>query len=161
MDQSRNFPANQAPRNNQTAPPKNIVDTAIAGGHFNTFAGAIQAAGLADTLAGKGPYAVFAPTDEAFKALPSGAYDALLRDSAKLMAVLNYHIVGPLHAKEVKSGEVSTLRGSTLTVAGSSSHLRVNGARVKHADLVMTNGVVHGIDVVIVPKDWELLAAAA
>jgi uncharacterized surface protein with fasciclin (FAS1) repeats len=103
---------------------------------------------------------------------PRGAHDTergvhshlhvLLRDSAKLEAVLNYHIVsGHYMAKEVKSGEVMTLQGSTLTAAGSSSDLRVNGARVKHADLVATNGVVHGIDVVIVPKNWQLLAAAA
>jgi uncharacterized surface protein with fasciclin (FAS1) repeats len=162
MDQSKSVSGNEAIRNNQTAPTKNVVDTAIAAGHFNTFAAAIKAAGLADTLAAKGPYTVFAPTDEAFKALPSGAYDALLRDAAKLKAVLNYHIVsGHYMAKEVKPGEVMTLQGSTLTAAGLSSDLRVNGARVKQADLVATNGVVHGIDVVIVPKNWQLLAAAA
>ena len=84
MDQSKSVPGNEAKRNNQTAPTKNVVDTAIAAGHFNTFAAAIKSAGLAETLAAKGPYTVFAPTDEAFKALPSGAYDALLRDAAKL-----------------------------------------------------------------------------
>ena len=162
MDQSKSVPGNEAKRNNQTAPTKNVIDTAITAGHFNTFAAAIKSAGLAETLAAKGPYTVFAPTDEAFKALPPGAYEALLRDSAKLKAVLNYHIVsGHYMAKEVKSGEVMTLQGSTLTVAGSSSDLQVNGARVKHPDLVATNGVVHGIDVVIVPKNWQLLAAAA
>jgi uncharacterized surface protein with fasciclin (FAS1) repeats len=105
---------------------------------------------------------VFAPSDEAFKALPVGAYDALLRDSAKLQAVLNYHVVpGHFLAKDVKSGEVMTLQGSTLTTAGSSSDRQVNGARVKQADLVATNGVVHGIDVVILPRTWQLAAAAA
>jgi uncharacterized surface protein with fasciclin (FAS1) repeats len=162
MDQSKSVPSNETSRNNQTAPTKNVLDTAIAAGHFNTFAAAIKAAGLTDTLAAKGPYTVFAPTDEAFKALPSGAYDALLRDSAKLKAVLNYHLVsGHFMAKDVKPGQLMTLQGSTLTAAGSSSDLRVNGARVKQADLVATNGVVHGIDVVIAPKDWQLLAAAA
>jgi len=162
MDQSKSVPGNEAKRNNKTAPTKNVIDTAIAEGHFNTFAAAIKSAGLAETLAAKGPYTVFAPTDEAFKALPSGAYDALLRDSAKLKAVVNYHIVsGRFTAREVKSGELMTLQGSTLTAAGSSADLRVNGARVKEADLLATNGVVHGIDVVIVPKNWQWLAAAA
>jgi len=161
MDQSNSVPSKEATRNNQTVPTKNVVDTAVAG-HFNTFAAAIRAAGLAETLAAKGPYTVFAPSDEAFKALPSGAYDALLRDPAKLKSVLNYHVVsGHFMAKDIKSGQVMTLQGSTLMAAGSSSDLRVNGARVKQADLVATNGVVHGIDVVIVPKDWQLLAAAA
>jgi uncharacterized surface protein with fasciclin (FAS1) repeats len=162
MDQSKSVPSGEATRNNQTAPTKNVVDTAIGAGHFNTFAAAIKAAGLSDTLAAKGPYTVFAPTDDAFKALPAGAYDALLRDSARLKAVLNYHLVaGHFLAKDVKSGEVMTLQGSTLTTAGSSSGMQVNGARIKQADLVATNGVVHGIDVVILPKNWQLLAAAA
>jgi uncharacterized surface protein with fasciclin (FAS1) repeats len=162
MDQSKSVPSTESTRNNPIPPAKNVLETAIAAGHFNTFAAAIKAAGLADTLATKGPYTVFAPTDEAFKALPSGAYDALLKDSAKLKAVLNYHVVpGRFAAKDVKSGELMTLQGSALTAAGSSSDLQVNGARVKQADLFATNGVVHGIDVVIVPKNWQLLAAAA
>jgi uncharacterized surface protein with fasciclin (FAS1) repeats len=162
MDQSKTVPGKDAMRNNQTAPTKNVVDTAIAAGHFNTFAAAVGAAGLTQTLAAKGPFTVFAPTDEAFKALPSGAYEALLKDSAKLKAVLNYHVVaGHYMAKDIKRGEVMTLQGSTLTAAGESSDLQVNGARVKQADRVATNGVVHEIDMVILPKNWQLLAVAA
>jgi uncharacterized surface protein with fasciclin (FAS1) repeats len=113
-------------------------------------------------LAAKGPFTVFAPTDEAFKKLPAGAYDALLKDSAKFKAVLNYHVVpGYLMSRDVKSGEVMTLQGTALTAAVSSSELRVNGARVVRADLAATNGIVHTIDAVILPKNWQLLAAAA
>jgi uncharacterized surface protein with fasciclin (FAS1) repeats len=162
MDQSNSVQGKDATRNNQTAPTKNIVDTAIAAGHFNTFIAAVRAAGLTDTLAAKGPYTVFAPTDDAFKALPSGAYEALLKDSARLKAVLNYHVVaGHYMAKDIKRGEVMTLQGSALTAAGESSDLQVNGARVKQADRIATNGVVHDIDMVILPKNWQLLATAA
>ena len=162
MDQSNSVPSTEATRNKQTTPMKNVVDTALAAGHFNIFAAAVKAAGLADTLAAKGPYTVFAPTDDAFKALPSGAYDALLRDASKLKAVLNYHIVaGHFMAKDIKRGEVMTLQGTPLMAAGEPSDMQVNGARVKEADLVATNGVVHGIDVVILPKNWQLLAVAA
>src|SRR5205085_3001306 len=151
-----------AARNSNTAPVKNIVDTAIAAGNFTTFAACVKAAGLTEAFAAKGPFTVFAPTDEAFKRLPSGAHDALLRDSAKLKAVLNYHVVaGYFRAGEVKSGEVMTLQGSTLTAVASSTDVRVNGARVTQADLAGTNGIVHAIDAVILPKNWQLLAAAA
>ena len=162
MNQSMNTPARETARNTQTVPAKNIVDTAIAAGNFTTFAAAVKTAGLTDALAAKGPFTVFAPTDEAFKKLPSGAYDQLLRDSAKLKAVLNYHVVaGYFMTRDVKSGEVMTLQGSALTAAVSSSEVRVNGAHITQADLVATNGIVHGIDAVILPKDWQLLAAAA
>ena len=157
-----NTPAREPARNTQTGPAKNIVDTAIAAGNFTIFAAAVKTAGLTDALAAKGPFTVFAPTDEAFKKLPSGAYDQLLRDSAKLKAVLNYHVVaGYFMTRDVKSGEVMTLQGSSLRAAVSSSEVRVNEARVTQADLVATNGIVHGIDAVILPKDWQLLAAAA
>ena len=162
MDQSKNAPVRETARNIQTGPANNIVDTAIAAGNFTTFAAAVKASGLSDALAAKGPFTAFAPTDEAFRKLPSGAYDALLRDAAKLKAVLNYHVVsGYVMAREMKSGEMMTLQGSTLTAAVSSSEVRVNGARVTQADIVATNGIVHGIDAVILPKNWQLLAVAA
>ena len=151
-----------AGRNINVPPSKNVVDTMIAAGKFVSFAACVKAAGLTDALAAKGPFTIFAPTDEAFKKLPSGAYDALLKDSAKLKAVLNYHVVsGYVMSRDVKSGEVMTLQGTTLTAAVSSSDLRVNGARVVQADIAATNGVVHTIDAVILPKNWQLLAAAA
>jgi uncharacterized surface protein with fasciclin (FAS1) repeats len=112
-------------------------------------------------LTSKGPFTVFAPTDEAFQKLPPGALDALLKDTAKLKAVLSYHVVaGHVEAKEAKSGELATLQGTTLTAVASSSGLQINGARVKQTDIAATNGVIHAIDAVIVPKSWELRAAA-
>ena len=162
MDQSKSLPAGEAARNSNTGPTKNIVDTMIAAGHFTTFASAVNAAGLTDQLAAKGPFTVFAPTDEAFKKLPPGGYDSLLKDVGKLKAILNYHVVsGYFTARDVKSGEVMTLQGSPLTTAVSSWDVRVNGARVTKADIVTTNGIVHAIDAVILPKNWQLLAAAA
>jgi uncharacterized surface protein with fasciclin (FAS1) repeats len=161
MEQSKNTSANQEASSPHTPPTKNIVDTVAAAGNFTTFLAAIKAAGLASTLASKGPFTVFAPTDEAFKELPPGALEALLKDTAKLKAVLSYHLVaGHVAAKDVKSGEVMTVQGSPLTAAVSSSGLQVNGAHVKQSDIAATNGIIHGIDEVIMPKSWHLLAAA-
>ena len=162
MDRSNSVPTGDAARNTNTAPTKNIVETVIAAGNFRTFAAAINAAGLTAELAAKGPFTVFAPTDEAFKKLPAGAYDSLLRDTGKLKAVLNYHVVsGYLMARDLKSGELATAQGTSLTAVVSSSDVRVNGARVTKADIVATNGIVHAMDTVILPKNWQLLAAAA
>ena len=113
-------------------------------------------------LKGKGPFTVFAPTDEAFKKLPVGAMDALLKDSAKLKAVLNYHVIpGHVPARDMKTGDVMTLQGSPLKAVVASSDVQVNGAHIRGEDIVATNGVIHAIDTVITPKDWQLLAAAA
>jgi uncharacterized surface protein with fasciclin (FAS1) repeats len=162
MDESKSVPAGQAVRNTNTTPTKNIVDTMVDVGHFTTFTAAINAAGLSPELAAKGPFTVFAPTDEAFKKLPAGAYDSLLKDAGKLKAILKYHVVsGYFMARDLKAGEVSTLQGTPLTAVVSSSDVRVNGARVTKADIVATNGIVHAIDAVILPKNWQLLAAAA
>jgi uncharacterized surface protein with fasciclin (FAS1) repeats len=162
MDQSKSVPTGEAARNTNPAPTRNVVDTMIAAGQFTTFASAVNAAGLTDELAAKGPFTVFAPTDEAFKKLPAGAYDSLLKDVGKLKAILNYHVLwGYFMARDVKSGEAMTLQGSPLTAAVSSSDVRVNGARVTKADIVATNGIVHTIDAVILPKNWQLLASAA
>jgi uncharacterized surface protein with fasciclin (FAS1) repeats len=162
MDQSKSSSGGAPVRNPTTTPTKNIVDTMIAVGHFTTFASAVKAAGLTDELAAKGPFTVFAPTDEAFKKLPAGGYDSVLKDVGKLKAILNYHVVsGYLTAKDMKAGEMMTLQGSPLTAAVSSSHVRVNGACVTEIDIVAMNGIVHAIDAVILPKNWQLLAAAA
>ena len=162
MDQSKTSSTGETARNSPAAPTKNIVDTVIAEDHFTTFASAVRTAGLTDALSAKGPFTVFAPTNEAFKKLAPGAYDALLKDAGKLKAVLNYHVVaGHFMGRDMKSGEVMTVQGAPLTAAVSSSDLRVNGARVTKADVVATNGVVHAVDTVILPKDWTLLAAAA
>ena len=162
MDQSKSVPARDTARNINTAPAKSVIDLVIGAGNFTTFTAGIKAAGLTDALAAKGPFTVFAPTDEAFKRLPSGAYDRLLKDSTKLKAVLNYHVVsGHLMTRDMKSGDLMTLQGSTLTAAVSPSDVRVNGARITQGDLVATNGIVHAVDEVILPKNWQLLAAAA
>jgi uncharacterized surface protein with fasciclin (FAS1) repeats len=162
MDHSKSLPAGESARNTNATPAKNIVDTMIAAGHFTTFASAVKAAGLTEELAAKGPFTVFAPTDEAFKRLPAGSYDSVLKDAGKLRAILNYHVVsGYLASRDLKSGELMTLQGSPLTAVVSSSEVRINGARVSNADVVATNGIIHAIDAVILPKDWQLLAAAA
>ena len=162
MDQANSVRTGEAARNTNTAPTKNIVDTMIAADHFTTFAAAVNAAGLSAELSAKGPFTVFAPTDEAFKKLPAGAYDNLLKDAGKLKAILNYHVVsGYFMARDLKSGDLATVQGTQLTAVVSSSDVRVNGARVTKADIVATNGIVHAIDAVILPKNWQLLAAAA
>jgi uncharacterized surface protein with fasciclin (FAS1) repeats len=161
MDQAKSVPTGEAARNTKTAPTKNIVDTVNAGDNFKTLAAAISAAGLTAELAAKGPFTVFAPTDEAFKNLPAGAYDNLLKDAGKLKAILNYHVIcGHVMARDLKSGEVATAQGTPLTAAVSSAEVRVNGARVVQADTVATNGIVHAIDAVLLPKNWQLAAAA-
>jgi uncharacterized surface protein with fasciclin (FAS1) repeats len=162
MEQSKNTSVNQQGNVTREAPSKNIVDMAIAAGNFTTLISCIKAAGLTDTLAVHGPFTVFAPTDEAFKKLPTGALDALLKDTAKLKAVLDYHVItGRVLAQDLKSGDVMTVQGSPMTAAVSSSSVRVNGAHVQQRDIAATNGVIHVIDAVIMPRNWQLLAAAA
>jgi uncharacterized surface protein with fasciclin (FAS1) repeats len=162
MEQSKNTSTNQQASTPRAAPSKNIVDTAIAAGNFTTLVAGIKAAGLTDTLNGKGPFTIFAPTDEAFKKLPIGAWDALLKDTGKLKAVLSYHVIaGHVLAQDVKSGDVMTVQGTPLTVVVSSSEVQVNGAHVRQRDITASNGVIHVIDAVIMPRNWQLLAAAA
>ncbi|MEJ8837524.1 fasciclin domain-containing protein [Ramlibacter sp. AN1133] len=134
------------------AQAKDIVDTAVAAGQFNTLATALQKAGLVDTLKGKGPFTVFAPTDEAFARLPKEQLDALLADPAMLAAVLTYHVVpGRVMAKDVKAGDVATVQGGKLTVR-TTGGVMVNDARVVKADVVADNGVIHVIDRVVLPR---------
>ena len=131
---------------------KDIVDTAVAAGQFKTLATALQAAGLIDTLKGKGPFTVFAPTDEAFAKVPKADLDALLKDKAKLTAVLTYHVVaGKVMAKDVKAGKVKSVQGSELTL-GTTGGVTVDNAKVVKADIVADNGVIHVIDSVVIPK---------
>ena len=162
MSQSKSTLAGEQTSAHPTAPVKNIVETTIDAGNFTTLTAGLKAAGLTEVLSKKGPFTVFAPTDEAFKKLPDGALDALLKDSAKLKAVLNFHVItGHVSAKDMKTGEVMTLQGSPLTAVVSSSEVKINGAHMKGADMIATNGVVHAIDAVIMPRNWQLLAAAA
>ncbi len=163
MDQSKSTPDKAAARNNSTGPARNIIDTAIAAGNLSIFAAGIKAAGLTEVLAANGPFTVFAPTDEAFKKLPTGAYDLLFKDTGKLKAILNYHVIqGYVTANDLKAGELMTQQGTTLVSApSSSSGVRINAARVVQADLAASNGIIHAIDAVILPKNWQLTAAAA
>lgn len=135
-----------------SAQAKDIVDTAVANGNFKTLATALQAAGLVDTLKGPGPFTVFAPTDAAFAKVPKADLDALLKDKAKLTAVLTYHVVpGKVMAKDVKPGKVKTVQGSELTVA-TASGVMVDNAKVTATDIAADNGVIHVIDTVVIPK---------
>lgn len=135
------------------AQAKDIVDTAVGAGNFKTLAAALTAAGLIDTLKGKGPFTVFAPTDEAFAKVPKADLDALLKDKAKLTAVLTYHVVpGTVMAKDVKPGKVKTVQGSELTISTMGSTVMVDKARVTAVDVKADNGVIHVIDSVLMPK---------
>jgi uncharacterized surface protein with fasciclin (FAS1) repeats len=134
------------------AQAKDIVDTAVGAGNFKTLATALQAAGLVDTLKGPGPFTVFAPTDEAFAKVPKAQLDALLKDKAALTKVLTYHVVpGAVMAKDVKAGKVKTVQGGELTVA-TAGGVTVDGAKVTATDIVASNGVIHVIDSVVLPK---------
>jgi uncharacterized surface protein with fasciclin (FAS1) repeats len=134
------------------AQAKDIVDTAVAAGDFKTLAVALEKAGLIDTLKGKGPFTVFAPTDAAFAKVPKKDLDALLADKSKLAAVLTYHVVpGAVMAKDVQAGKVKTVQGSDLTVS-TGGGVKVDGANVVKADIVADNGVIHVIDSVVLPK---------
>jgi uncharacterized surface protein with fasciclin (FAS1) repeats len=161
MKQSKRAPATESVQTNPTAATKNIVDAAIAAGNLTTFAAALRTAGMVDAMAAKGPFTVFAPTDAAFMQLASGTYAALLKEPAKLAAVVKYHVVaGRFSASDMKPGEQMTLQGSTLTIEVSASGVRVNGAHLT-LEVAATNGIVHAIDAVILPKNWHLTAVAA
>ena len=135
-----------------TVQAKDIVDTAVAAGDFKTLAVALEKAGLIDTLKGKGPFTVFAPTDAAFAKVPKKDLDALLADKSKLASVLTYHVVpGTVMAKDVKAGKVKTVQGSDLTLS-TSNGVKVDGANVVKTDIVADNGVIHVIDSVVLPK---------
>jgi uncharacterized surface protein with fasciclin (FAS1) repeats len=140
---------------------KTIIDTATDAGKFTTLLNALKAAGFTQTLRGTDPYTVFAPTDEAFKRLAPGALNALLKDTKKLKAVLSYHIVsGTVAATDVKAGDIKTLEGTPLLAALVDGKVTVNGAKVVQADIDASNGVIHAIDAVIMPKGVMLAAAA-
>jgi uncharacterized surface protein with fasciclin (FAS1) repeats len=135
------------------APQADIIDTAKAAGSFKTLLAAIDAAGLTDTLKGKGPYTVFAPTDEAFAKLPAGTVDALLKDKEKLTKILTYHVVsGQVLAKDVKPGKVTTVQGGKLNITRSNAGVKVDKANVVATDVMATNGVIHVIDTVVIPN---------
>ena len=135
---------------------KDIVDTAVAAGSFKTLAAALQAAGLVDILKSKGPFTVFAPTDEAFAKLPAGTLEDLLKpeNKEKLGAVLTYHVVpGKVMAAQVtKMNSAKTVNGQSLTISVNDGTVMVDNARVVKTDILCSNGVIHVIDSVVLPK---------
>jgi uncharacterized surface protein with fasciclin (FAS1) repeats len=131
---------------------QDIVDVASKAGSFNTLVAAVKAAGLVDTLKGPGPFTVFAPTDAAFAKLPKATLDGLLKDPAALSKILTYHVVsGKVMAADVKAGKVKTVNGQELTVK-TDGGVMVDNAKVTATDVAATNGVIHVIDTVILPK---------
>ncbi len=131
---------------------KDIVDTAVAAGDFQTLVAAVQAADLVEVLKGEGPFTVFAPTDEAFAKLPEGTLDSLLADKESLTAVLTYHVVpGKLMASDVASSQkLETVNGKRVAV-NTKSGVKVDEANVVVTDIECSNGVIHVIDAVITP----------
>jgi uncharacterized surface protein with fasciclin (FAS1) repeats len=131
---------------------QDIVDVAAKAGSFNTLVAAVKAAGLVDTLKGPGPFTVFAPTDEAFAKIPKATLDGLLKDKAALSKLLTYHVVsGKVMAADVKPGMVKTVNGQELTVK-TEGGVMVDSAKVVTTDVVASNGVIHAIDTVVMPK---------
>ena len=135
---------------------KDIVDTAASAGSFKTLVAAVQAAGLVDTLKGQGPLTVFAPTDEAFKKLPAGTVENLLKpeNKDKLIAVLTYHVVpGRVTASEVVNiDSAKTVNGRSLKISARAGNVMVDNAHVTATDIMASNGVIHVIDAVVLPN---------
>ena len=139
-----------------SAQSRDIVDTAVAAGQFNTLAAALKAAGLIETLKGAGPFTVFAPTDAAFAKLPKGTVEDLLKpeNKARLTAILTYHVVpGKVMAADViKVTDAKTVQGGSLTVNTGGGKVMVDNATVVKTDIAASNGVIHVIDSVVMPK---------
>ena len=133
---------------------KDIVDTAVAAGDFNTLVTAVKAAGLVETLKGEGPFTVFAPTDAAFAKVPTDTLNALLADKAALANVLTYHVVAGkvMAADVVKLTSAVTVQGQAVSIEVKDGKVYVDGAQVVATDIKASNGVIHVIDAVILPK---------
>jgi uncharacterized surface protein with fasciclin (FAS1) repeats len=133
---------------------KDIVDTAVAAGDFNTLVTAVKAAGLVKTLKGEGPFTVFAPTDAAFAKVPTDTLNALLADKAALANVLTYHVVAGkvMAADVVKLTSAETVQGQAVSIEVKDGKVYVDGAQVVTTDIKASNGVIHVIDAVILPK---------
>ncbi len=134
---------------------KDIVDTAASAGSFTTLVTAVKAAGLVETLKGEGPFTVFAPTDAAFAKLPAGTVEALLQDKEKLTAILTYHVVpGKVMAADVVNiTSAKTANGQALRINAENGAVMIDNAKVVQADIQCSNGVIHVIDTVVLPKE--------
>ena len=139
------------------AQSRDIVDTAVAAGSFTTLAKALTAAGLVQTLKGDGPFTVFAPTDEAFARLPAGTVESLLKpeNKARLQRVLTYHVVAGkvMAADVVKMKSAKAVSGDMITIATAGGGVTVDNAKVVKTDIAASNGIIHVIDTVILPKE--------
>ena len=159
----QNAPA-KAPASTNAAAQATIVETAVAAGNFKTLVAAVQAAGLVDTLNGKGPFTVFAPTDAAFAKLPAGTLEMLLKpeNKAKLAAILTYHVVpGSVKAADVvKLKYAGTVNGQRVDIKVDGAKVTVDGATVTATDIACSNGVIHVIDAVILPVDGTVVDVA-
>jgi len=141
----------------ETPAPTTVVDIAVGNPDFSTLVAAIQAAGLAETLSGPGPFTVFAPTNAAFAALPAGTLDSLLlpENKEQLTAILTYHVVpGTVMAADLPAAatDVATVNGATVSVVAAPEGATINGAKITAADVPASNGVIHVIDTVLLPK---------
>ena len=135
-----------------TPAPKTVADTAASTPELSTLNQLIKTAGLSETLGGAGPFTVFAPTNDAFKAVPKATMDALGKDPAQLKAVLSYHVVpGKLMAAEVKNGSAKTVQGASVALAKAGTFVTVEEAMVTTADVPASNGVIHMVDRVLIP----------
>ena len=151
-------PAASTPAASTPAAAGTIVDVAAANPDFTTLVAAVKAAGLAETLSGPGPFTVFAPTNEAFAALPAGLVDKLLKpeNKAVLAKILTYHVLASkVMAADVQHGKVATVEGGTITI-DTMSGVKVNDAKVTATDIAASNGVIHVIDKVLVPADVDV-----
>jgi uncharacterized surface protein with fasciclin (FAS1) repeats len=136
---------------------KDIVDTAVDAGTFNTLVAAVKAAGLVETLKGDGPFTVFAPTDEAFAKLPEGTVESLLKpeNKDKLIAILTYHVVAGEYTAEkvLKSKSLETVNGQSINVNKNEEGAMINMSAITATDIMTSNGVIHVIDTVLLPKE--------
>lgn len=142
--------------NDHESMEKDIVTVAVEAGDFETLATALEAADLVETLQGEGPFTVFAPTDEAFAALPEGTLETLLEPENvdQLTAILTYHVVsGMVTSEDIEPGDVETVEGSSVTLSVEDDMVMVNDATVVAADVMASNGVIHVIDAVILPPE--------
>ena len=136
-----------------SGPSKDIVDTAVSAGTFETLVTAVKAAGLVDTLKGEGPFTVFAPNDEAFAKLPAGTVESLLENPDQLAAILTYHVVAgkKVAADVVAADSLPTVQGQSLTI-DTTDGVSISGAKVLATDVLTSNGVIHVIDTVLIPQ---------
>ena len=142
----------------ETKETKNIVDIAASDSNFETLVTAVKAAGLVETLSGDGPFTLFAPTNEAFAALPKGTLEKLLKPENKeaLQKVLTYHVVsGSVASSDLKSGDVDTVEGTSVKVKVAGDSISVNESKVTKADIKASNGIIHVIDQVLLPADLK------